>query len=110
MLAPFAAQPLAAEDLRMIQLGLALIHDYNGMLNGQWGSASVSALTQFSEREFDDIPCLANAALGRPGHLYRNRRGGHRWLEHRDNHKSRPVDTFPGEKAQLGPDSPNFTS
>lgn len=107
LLAPFTAQSLATEDLRIIQLGLALSQDYNGMLDGQWGPASADALTRFSAREFDDIPRLSHAALAAFIAIDTVATDG--WSIKTIINPGLSM-LFPSEKARLEPDSPNFTN
>ncbi len=48
----FDPTPMAPQDLRMIQAGLTLTGDYNGLINGQWNSRSQDALGDYARRTY----------------------------------------------------------
>lgn len=59
----FDARPLTVTDKRFLQASLALSGDYDGFLDGAWGSRSQSALETYSLREFQREPLNVDAAF-----------------------------------------------
>lgn len=59
----FDASKYNRDELRFLQLGLALEGDYNGLLDGAWGNISNRAISRFASREFDALPYEIHAAL-----------------------------------------------
>lgn len=53
---PFRSDQYTPDELRLIQLGLGVSGDYNGILDGKWGAISAKALTSYSFREFAEAP------------------------------------------------------
>lgn len=60
---PFTPSRYSRDELRFLQLGLALEGYYNGLLDGAWGRISNRAITQYANQEFDDPPQEIHAAF-----------------------------------------------
>lgn len=60
---PFSASRYSYEELRFLQLGLALEGYYNGLLDGAWGQISNRAITLYAGQEFDSPPQDIHAAF-----------------------------------------------
>ncbi len=60
---PFSENRYSHEELRFLQLGLALEGYYNGLLDGAWGPISNRAIERYSAQEFDSAPQEIHAAF-----------------------------------------------
>ena len=58
----FDATPLSPSEKRLLQTALAVMGDYGGPLDGDWGGASQAALEAYAAREFGGPPLNAHAA------------------------------------------------
>jgi len=60
---PFTPSHYSQNELRFLQLGLALEGHYNGLLDGAWGRISNTAITRYARDTFDEAPLEIHAAL-----------------------------------------------
>ncbi len=59
----FDARPLTETEKRFLQAALAMQGHYNGLLDGEWGNGSQSALERYTAAEFEGVkPINAHAA------------------------------------------------
>lgn len=62
--APFNASRLTWDERRFLQLSLALVGQYNGLLDGDWGPMSARAFSRYTSQTFGSAPVnLHMAAL-----------------------------------------------
>lgn len=61
---PFDPSRLRYEEKRFLQASLAFLGDYNGLIDGAWGSGSERALARYAAREWPGMGSMNLAAAG----------------------------------------------
>ncbi|MCE6966966.1 hypothetical protein LAZ41_00555, partial [Cereibacter sphaeroides] len=61
---PFDGSRLSYEEKRFLQASLAFLGDYNGLIDGAWGSGSDRALARYAAREWPGMGSMNLAAAG----------------------------------------------